>query len=121
MLEIGGINIRWNGATGHRLKTEDATIYIDPFKLIQRYDNKKDADLIFITHNHFDHLSVKDIDNVINNNTKIICPHECLEILNKNYGENEIVPLKPQDNIVIKNVKIEAVKAYNTNKDFHPK
>ncbi len=121
MLEIGGINIRWNGHDGYRLKTDDATIYIDPFRLSQDYDDKKDADLIFITHNHFDHLSIKDIDNVINKNTTIVCSHECVDMLDKSYGKNEVVPLKPQDNIVIKNVKIEAVRAYNTNKNFHPK
>ncbi|MER5174854.1 MAG: MBL fold metallo-hydrolase [Candidatus Nitrosocosmicus sp.] len=121
MLEIDGINIVWNGHDGYRLKTDNKTIYIDPFKLIQEYNNKKDADLIFITHNHFDHLSLKDIDNVINNNTKIICSLECVETLNKNYNKNEIIPLKPKDNTEIKNIKIDAVRAYNTNKDFHPK
>ena len=47
MLEIEGINIRWNGHDGYRLKHDNKIIYIDPFKLIPAYDNKKDADLIF--------------------------------------------------------------------------
>ena len=46
MLEIDGINIQWNGHDGFRLKTDNKIIYIDPFKLIQEYNNKKDADLI---------------------------------------------------------------------------
>jgi L-ascorbate metabolism protein UlaG (beta-lactamase superfamily) len=121
MLEIDGINIQWNGHDGYRLKADNKTIYIDPFKLIQKYNNKKDADLILISHNHFDHLSLEDINNIINSNTKIICAPECVETLKKNYSKNEISPLNPKENIEIKNIKIEGVKAYNVNKNFHPK
>jgi L-ascorbate metabolism protein UlaG (beta-lactamase superfamily) len=121
MLEIDGISIQWNGHDGYRLKADNKTIYIDPFKLIQGYNNKKDADLICISHNHFDHLSLQDIDKIINNNTKIICSYECVETLKKNYDKNEIIPLNPKENTEINSIKIEAVRAYNTNKNFHPK
>jgi L-ascorbate metabolism protein UlaG (beta-lactamase superfamily) len=121
MLKIDSINIQWNGHDGFRLRTGDKTIYIDPYKLTQEYNNKKDADLLFITHNHFDHLSITDIDNIINDNTIIICPPECVEVLNKNYSNNKIIPLKPKDNTIIENIKIEAIRAYNTNKNYHPK
>ena len=121
MLEVDGISIQWNGHDGYRLKADNKIIYIDPFKLIPEYNNKNDADLILITHNHFDHLSTKDIDNIINNNTKIICSSECVEILYKNYNKNEIIDLKPNDSIKIDNIKIESIRAFNTDKDFHPK
>lgn len=121
MLEVDGTTIQWNGHDGYRLNADNKIIYIDPFKLLSEYNNKKDADLILITHNHFDHLSTKDIDNIINNNTKIICSSECIEVLHKNYKKNEIIDLKPNDNIKIDNIKIESIRAFNTNKDFHPK
>jgi L-ascorbate metabolism protein UlaG (beta-lactamase superfamily) len=121
MLEIDGIDIQWVGHDGYRLRTENKTIYIDPYKLPQNYINKKDADLVFITHNHFDHLSIEDIDNVINSNTRIICSYECIETLSNNYNQNKIVTLKPKQQSVIDNIEIEAVSAYNTNKNFHPK
>ncbi len=121
MLEIDGINIQWIGHDGYRLSANDKIIYLDPYKLSQSFSNKKDADLIFITHNHFDHLSIEDIDNLINSNTKIICSYECAESLNKKYSKNEIVTLNPKEKSVIENIKIEAVSAYNTNKNFHPK
>jgi L-ascorbate metabolism protein UlaG (beta-lactamase superfamily) len=121
MLEIDGINIQWNGHDGFRLKADNKIIYIDPFKLIQEYNDKKDADLILISHNHFDHLSLEDINKIINSDTKIICALECVETLKKNYSKNEITPLNPKENIEIKNIKIEGVNAYNTNKNFHPK
>ncbi|MBA3283562.1 MAG: MBL fold metallo-hydrolase [Nitrosopumilus sp.] len=121
MLEIDGIDIQWIGHDGYRLRTSNKVIYIDPYKLSQKYNNKKDADLIFITHNHFDHLSIEDIDNLINSNTKIICSYECVQPLIKKYNKNEIVSLSPKEKSVIEDIKIEAVSAYNTNKSFHPK
>ena len=121
MIEIDGIDIQWIGHDGYRLSTSNKVIYIDPYKLSQKHNNKKDADLIFITHNHFDHLSIEDIDNLINSNTKIICSYECVQPLNKRYNKNEIVTLNPKEKSVIEDIEIEAVSAYNTNKSFHPK
>ena len=37
----------------------EKVIYIDPFKIDNEYH---DADIIFITHSHFDHYSEEDID-----------------------------------------------------------
>jgi L-ascorbate metabolism protein UlaG (beta-lactamase superfamily) len=121
MLEIDGIDIQWIGHGGYRLRTSDKVIYIDPYKLSQKHNNKKDADLILITHNHFDHLSIEDMDNLINSNTKIICSNECVQTLNKKYNKNETVTLNPKEKSEVKGIKIEAVNAYNTNKSFHPK
>ncbi len=121
MLNIDGINISWNGHGGFRLDTGNKLLYIDPFKLIQQYSNKNDADIILITHNHYDHLSVEDINNIIKESTTIICSSECIETLNKNYSNNKVISLEPQDTIEIDNVKITAIDAYNTNKKFHPK
>ncbi len=121
MLEVEGINIQWVGHDGYRLRANNKTIYLDPYKLSQNYNNIKDADLIFITHNHYDHLSIEDIDKLINSNTKIVCSYECFEALNKKYSKNEIVTLNPKEKSVIENIEVEAVSAYNTDKNFHPK
>ena len=60
---------------------KEKVIYIDPFKI---NETKKDADLIFITHDHYDHYSEEDIDKVIGYNTTIIAPKEMLtKILKK--------------------------------------
>ena len=60
---------------------DNKIIYIDPFKIDKDYN---DADIVFITHDHFDHYSEEDIDKVINENTIIIIPEELLtKILRK--------------------------------------
>ena len=43
--------------------SKNKVIYIDPFKIDKNYN---DADIIFITHDHYDHYSEEDIDKVIN-------------------------------------------------------
>ena len=121
MLEIDGTKIQWNGHDGYRLDKDNKIIYIDPFKLIQKYNNKNDADILCISHNHFDHLNIQDINNIINKNTKLICSQECTKILKENYSKNEIIPLKPSESLDIGNIKIEATRAYNTDKEYHPK
>ena len=47
------------------------TIYIDPFK-IEKQSN--DADIILVTHDHYDHYSPEDIEKVIKEDTIIVAP-----------------------------------------------
>ena len=56
-------------------------IYVDPYKIEKNYN---DADIIFITHDHYDHYSEEDIDKVINKNTTIVIPEEMITKLLRN-------------------------------------
>lgn len=124
MIDVEGVEIRWNGHDGFRfdLKDNKRKIYVDPYKLISGYNHKNDADIILISHNHFDHLSVEDINKIINKNTRIYCAEECLDSLKKNYPQNDITVLKPREIRKLEDgITITSVESYNTNKDFHPK
>ena len=97
----------------------EKTIYIDPFKIEKNYN---DADLIFITHDHYDHYSEEDIDKVINENTTIIIPETLLtKILKKGINRNSIITVEPNKEYMAQGIKFETIPAYNTNKTFHPK
>ena len=98
---------------------KEKTIYIDPFKIDRNYN---DADIVFITHDHYDHYSEEDINKVINENTTIIIPEELLtKLLRKGINKNAIITVEPNKNYMVQGIKFETISAYNTNKTFHPK
>ncbi len=98
---------------------KEKTIYIDPFKINRNYN---DADIVFITHDHYDHYSEEDIDKVINENTTIIIPEKLLtKLLKKGINKNAIITVEPNEKYVVQGIKFETIPAYNTNKTFHPK
>ena len=107
------MNIEINCHSSIKMECEKI-IYIDPFK-IEKETN--DADIIFITHNHYDHYSEEDIDKVINTNTIIVAP-KTTEI---GYKSNEIVQVEPSEKYEVLGIKFETIPAYNINKQFHPK
>ena len=99
--------------------SKNKVIYIDPFKIDRNYN---DADIVFITHDHYDHYSEEDIDKVINENTTIIIPEELLtKLLKKGINKNAIITVEPNEKYVVQGIKFETIPAYNTNKTFHPK
>ena len=98
---------------------KEKIIYIDPFKINKNYN---DADIVFITHDHYDHYSEEDIDKVINENTTIIIPEELLtKLLRKGINKNAIITVEPNKNYMVQGIKFETIPAYNTNKTFHQK
>ena len=98
---------------------KNKVIYIDPFKIDKSYN---DADIVFITHDHFDHYSEEDIDKVINENTTIIIPEELLtKILGKGINKNAVITVESNKEYMVQGIKFETIPAYNTNKTFHPK
>ena len=99
--------------------SKNKAIYIDPFKIDKDYN---DADIVFITHDHFDHYSEEDIDKVINENTTIIIPEELLtKILRKGINKNAVITVESNKEYMVQGIKFETIPAYNTNKTFHPK
>ena len=94
-------------------------IYIDPFKINKDY---KDADIIFITHDHYDHYSEEDIDKIKKENTIIVAPEELItKLLNKGFQKNYIITVKPNKKYQVEGIEFETIPAYNIKKQFHPK
>src|SRR5947199_1024660 len=122
MLEYQGLKITWLGHDSFKIK-DGKTVIIDPFKI--RLSSEK-ADILLITHEHFDHLSADDIKKVANDKTIAVAPPACKNELSKlKLGGVEYV--HPGDKVTLEGISIEAVPAYNLNKFrepgkvFHPK
>ena len=109
-------NIEVNTQSSIKL-TLDKIIYFDPYKI---EDNKHDADIIFITHNHYDHMDNESIEKVKNENTIIVAPKSMAEII-KNIEFRDYIFLNPGDDINIDNINVKAIPAYNIEKAFHPR
>lgn len=104
-------NIHWLGHDTFKV-TGEKVIYTDPFKI-----TKQDAaDIILVTHEHYDHCSPEDIRKISGPKTIIVAPADCAAKL-----KGTIKTVKPGDVVEVSGITIEAVPSYNTNKQFHTK
>ncbi len=104
-------NIFWLGHSSVRIDGQQV-IYIDPWKL----KDPKKADLVLISHNHYDHLSPEDVSKVQKEDTVIITTQDSAADLS---GDIRIV--KPGDIVQVGEILVEAVPSYNADKAFHPR
>ncbi len=111
--------IQWLGHDTFKISSGSTIIYTDPFKLAEGGDK---ADIILITHDHFDHCEPADVAKIQKDGTVIVAPSACAAKL-----KGSIKTVKPGDKVEVKGIPIEVVWAYNTSKfrspgePFHPK
>ncbi len=104
--------MEWLGHDTFRIRAGGRTIYTDPFKL----SGGLPADLVLITHDHFDHCSPDDVAMIQNAGTVIVATEGCAAKL-----KGKVQTIAPGGRLSVAGVEVEAVSAYNTDKKFHPK
>lgn len=113
--------LEWLGHSGFRVSAGGATIYIDPY----RVGDGPRADLILITHGHYDHFSPLTIERLSHERTLLVGPPAVAE-----RAGGRVVSLMPGevvDQELVRGVEIAGVAAYNTSKRdgagnvFHPR
>ena len=96
----------------------DKIIYFDPYKIENEF---YDADFIFITHSHYDHLDLNSIKKIINKKTVIIYPKSIANDIKNFKFDNDCIEVEPNNEYLTNNIKIKTIPSYNINKDFHKK
>ncbi len=108
----------WVGHACFYIKANNVNIFIDPFRVPPEIKEK--ADILLITHAHFDHCNKDDIEKILKKDTIMVSSQGCLE----EKGYKDIITAKPGFRESFKNIGIEAIPAYNTKSDrlqYHPK
>lgn len=112
-------NIHWLGHDSFRIDG-DVTVYLDPWKL---KPGQPQADLVLVTHDHYDHLSLDDIRRLAGPDTVVVGPAS----VTARVEGLETVTVAPGESIEVKGVPVETVAAYNLDKfrapgePFHPR
>jgi len=103
--------IVWLGHDAFRIDAEK-TLYIDPYQI----EAGPKADLILVTHDHFDHCSPEDVEKIQKDDTVIVTEKDSAKKL-----KGRVKVVHPGDTTTVQGIRVEAVPAYNTDKQFHPK
>jgi L-ascorbate metabolism protein UlaG (beta-lactamase superfamily) len=116
-MQIGRVSIDWLGHSGILIR-DSKIIYIDPY-LIKEGSEK--ADFIFITHNHYDHCSIEDMQKIVKQGTKIILSPDCQSKVTRFSVPVQIEVFQPGQEKTFGTIKVASLPAYNIGKKFHPK
>jgi L-ascorbate metabolism protein UlaG (beta-lactamase superfamily) len=114
--------LEWLGHAAFRITVGRATVYIDPYRVS---DDAPPADLILITHGHYDHFSPQDVERLSKRDTWLVGPAAVAERVSGQV--HRIGPGETLDDELVRGIHISAVAAYNTSKrdadgnPFHPR
>jgi L-ascorbate metabolism protein UlaG (beta-lactamase superfamily) len=104
----------WYKQSGYLWRGDELALYIDPWEVSAEVP----ADVILITHAHFDHFSLDDIEKVRKPETKLFAP---VDVASEITGE--VTPVKPGERHEVGGLRFQTVPAYNVAEerlDFHP-
>ena len=104
-------HIEWLGHDSFRVKGSK-TLYFDPYQI----GDAEPADIVLVTHDHFDHCSPDDVARIQVETTTVITEKDSAAKLSGN-----VQTVSPGEKLTVEGITIEAVPAYNVNKSFHPK
>jgi len=112
------VSVKWLGHASFEIKADGKVVYIDPYE--GDYTDK--ADLVLVSHSHFDHCDASKIAKVLKRDTLIIAPADCASKIGA-----KPLSLKPRERLSHENITVEAVEAYNYKRfrspgvPYHPK
>ncbi|MDO8659979.1 MAG: MBL fold metallo-hydrolase [Candidatus Parcubacteria bacterium] len=116
-MKIDNIELKWLGHSGFLIKNSKI-IYIDPFNIKEGMEK---ADFILITHSHYDHCSIADMNKIVKQGTVILITADCQSKITKFDIPIQMEIVEPGQELDFNKIKISVFPAYNLNKPFHEK
>lgn len=116
-MQIGSIELNWLGHSGFFIKNSKK-VYIDPYNI---KDESEKADLILLTHSHYDHCSVADLKKIIQDGTKVFMTADCQSKIVRFDVSVKMELVEPGQELDFNGIKIMVLPAYNVDKNFHPR
>lgn len=121
---FGPLEISWLGHDSFRISAGGFTLYIDPYQL---QVGEPKADVVLVTHEHFDHCDPPSIQRIAKPTTQVVGPRVAAQCISK--ATRNFVEVAPGEARELGPLKIRTLPAYNINKFrdparglvFHPK
>jgi L-ascorbate metabolism protein UlaG (beta-lactamase superfamily) len=118
-MKFDNIEVQWLGHAGFLVSTEKKKkIYLDPYNLTGQPPS---ADIIFLTHSHYDHCSIGDLQKIIDDDTIIVLPADAQSKITRFEKSLHIKIIEPGQELEFRDFRVIAVPAYNLHSSFHPK
>lgn len=117
----GNVDMYFIGHGSLMFVVDDFVIHIDPVRTEGDYEKLPKADLILVTHDHYDHLDRDLVSDLRKPDTVMLSNHSSAEAV------KWAKPMKPGDTAKTGKIAVEAVYAYNIvherapGQPFHPK
>lgn len=105
----------WYRQSAYLWRGDGINVYIDPWGVT----GDPVADVVFITHAHFDHFNQESLEKVVRDGTKLVAPRDVAQELS-----GDVTPVAPGDSLEVAGIKVQAVPAYNVAEDrleAHPR
>ena len=114
-MDIGDVKLKWLGHSGFLIENS-RVIYIDPYQIKEGLPK---ADLILLTHSHYDHCSFADLEKIVRKGTKIIMTADCQSKITRFDFPVKMEIVEPGQELGLGNVRVVVFPAYNVDKHFH--
>jgi L-ascorbate metabolism protein UlaG (beta-lactamase superfamily) len=111
--KVGNVTITWLGHDSFMMEGDGLVVYTDPYVIPTR---PKAADIVLITHDHYDHCDAGKIGRLKKASTVIVATPRAAPQLS-----GDVQTMSPGDKRTFKGIEVKAVHAYNPAKPYHPK
>ncbi|MGZ6346094.1 MAG: MBL fold metallo-hydrolase [Anaerolineales bacterium] len=117
----GELSITFLGHGSLLIGFQEKNIFVDVFGEVADYSNLPKADIVFFTHEHFDHMDTKALAYIQTEKTVLVYTENCAQTLKGG------IVMHNGDKQIVAGIPVEAVAAYNlvhkrpSGDPFHPK